>query len=153
MLFRSYTIIKSKTNLLNVLEQINKTLDDSNLENKNTALFLGIIDSVQHTVNYINIGIQCAEIFDSEKRNVYNLHSSFNFINKNICRTVMPVVVKFEQKNVLFLSSNVNSNKELIGTAFSNSNESSKKMIENTAHYFEKNFASKNELTLLSIKS
>jgi len=146
-------IIRSKTNLLNVLEQINKTLDDSNLENKNTALFLRIIDSVQHTINYINIGIQCAEIFDYEKRNVYNLHSSFNFINKNICKTVMPVAVKFEQKNVLFLSSNVNSNKELIGTAFSNSNETSKKMIENTAHYFEKKFASKIELTLLSIKS
>ena len=148
-------IAADKHNMSLLTKLIIKALEDLHLESGKISLFIGIINSMEHTITYVNYGIKTAVVINAETKGVERLPAVSTILEDAKQLNLSPITQFIAAKNVLILASNneLCQKPELLKTAVFNVEATAQNLLESVCEVLDKeNPVQAADSTLLAAK-
>lgn len=132
VILNTIRIAADKHNMILLTKLIHQALADVNLKNETLTLFIGIINSTEHTITYVNYGMRTAVVIDGESEAVERFPAVCTIFEDTKKISLSPVTQNLPAKNVILLASNheLCQKPEMIRTAVFNVESSTKNLVE-----------------------
>lgn len=139
VILNTIRIAADKHNMILLTKLIHQSLEDVNLKDESLTLFIGIVNSAEHTISYVNYGMRTAVMIDGETESVERLPAVCTIFEDTKKINLSPVTQNIPAKNVILLASNheLCQKPEMIRTAVFNAQSSAKNLIEEVSQTLE----------------
>lgn len=155
VILNTIRIAADKHNMILLTKLIHQALEDVNLKNENLTLFIGIVNSKEHKITYVNYGMRTAVVIDGETESVERLPAVCTIFEDTKKINLSPVTQTIPAKNVILLTSNheLCQKPEVIRTAVFNIESSTKNLIDAVYETIEyENAKQSRNCTLVAVK-